>query len=144
MPRYDYLCKPCDKVFEAVVPMATRRDMLCPSCHNPVQMTFIVPPYTQSPRHDAYYNHGQGYFDYGLGTFIRGRRHREEVMAAKGVMPLKQNLSREEVQENPVPVGKIKISTEDFRDARELGQARLRQGWKPQTTQQIIDRVKKP
>ena len=139
MPRYDYLC--CGEVFEAYAPITERNKMLCPHCGKEAPMTFITPPYTQLASLDALFNYSQGYFDYGLGAHIRTRKQREMRMAELGVSPLLSEHT-EDVASKPKPVGKTKVSVEDFKDAMEEGRAKLKQGWRPPTSKDVESVVK--
>lgn len=141
MPRYDYKCPACKNVFEAFRKIEHRNDVTCPDCGGKAEMTFIIAPMTQLASIDAMYNFSQGYYDYGLGCYIRTRKQREEKMAELGVTPLISE-TIEEVGAKPVKPSKIKVKMEDVKDAREYAHAMLRKGWRP-PTENDVNEIKK-
>ena len=88
MPRYEYKCKECDWHGLLWKPMDQRSHAHCPDCKNLLDRNYSMlgMPNTQSSVVDnKYFNNGMGEYDPGLGEVIRSRRHRQEVMEAKGL-----------------------------------------------------------
>jgi len=94
MPRYEYKCKECKwhgLLWKAMDHRGTAR---CPECSGVVERAYSVMglPNTQSPVIDNhFFNNGMGEYDPGLGEIIHSRKHRQEVMDAKGLHEVSKN-----------------------------------------------------
>lgn len=119
MPRYEYKCGECKWHGLLWRPMDQRNDAFCPDCGAGMGRTYtkIGMPNTQSPVVDnRFFNNGRGEYDPGLGEVIHSRKHRQEVMEAKGLHEVS------------------KYDKDLFLKDREIV---------PQTTEEIIDQVEK-
>jgi len=119
MPRYEYKCKGCTWHGLLWKAMDQRDDAHCPKCSRVVARNYGVMglPNTQSPVVDnRFFNNGRGEYDPGLGEVIHSRKHRQEVMEAKGLHEVS------------------KYDKDLFLKDREIV---------PQTTAEIIDQVEK-
>jgi len=88
MPRYEYKCKGCTWHGLLWKAMNQRDDAHCPKCSRVVARNYGVMglPNTQNPVVDnRFFNNGRGEYDPGLGEVIHSRKHRQEVMEAKGL-----------------------------------------------------------
>jgi putative FmdB family regulatory protein len=77
MPIYQFRCKNCHSILEQFMGVDDdRENLMCDVCSEP--LTRIFSSKTVIP------NNFHGYFDTGLGQYVKGTRHMKEICKSKG------------------------------------------------------------
>ena len=139
--RHDFLCSVCKSIQEFNV--NTRKEdqpywRRC-KCGEMMTVTFTVPVGGDAPATTKYFS--GGVMDYGAGRVFNSRREQEKWMKSRG-LSLADDMSLEEYQELNEKEPEIKVKDEDIVEAMHRGKAKLDQGWRPKT-QEELDNIAK-
>lgn len=91
MPVYEFECRECENgVFQLVLPVGRRKAAECPKCgagYEHLDQIFSTPPEIVPD-----WTHG-GYWDHGMGCYVKSKRHRKEEMKRRGLKESNESVS---------------------------------------------------
>ena len=85
MPIYDYTCRTCNITSEEFMTFDEEDNVKCESCG--VQMKRCVTLWANTP---SRWGDSHGYFDRGLGTYVKSNVHRDKIMKERNIRPVSE------------------------------------------------------
>lgn len=83
MPVYDYKCDTCHKVEEHFMTFDEDDNVNCDSCG--LKMKRAVTLWANTP---SRWGDSHGYYDRGLGTYVKSFVHRDQIMKERNLRPV--------------------------------------------------------
>ena len=85
MPVYDYKCNTCHVTEEHYMSFDENQTVNCETCG--LKMKRVVTLWANTP---SRWGDSHGYYDRGLGTYVKSNMHRDKIMKERNIRPVSE------------------------------------------------------